>query len=144
MLRRAREAKNSTGRSRKKRFQLNPEPSREPGQVWAGGAGCLIVKSQHPQSRARFWPSERVPLVLLEMETVKLSQIINLYCWEAKSTKETGSQRKLGHCLKCKASPIPGICHVFSPSACVFLVCIPDKLIYFSSKIKGRKSSWSH
>ena len=45
---------------------------------------------------------------MLEMETFKLSQIINLYCWEAKSTKETGSQRKLGHCLKCKASPIPG------------------------------------
>ena len=47
-------------------------------------------------------------------DCVKLFQIINLYCREAKSTKETGSQRKPGHCLKRKAAPIPGLRHWFS------------------------------
>lgn len=142
MLRRAREAKNSPWEIQKKRFH---ESGTKQGarQAWAGeGRDGLIVRSQHPQGRARSWPSERVPLVLLETETV-LSYFRCRLCVGGKVNKRDWITRKPGHCQTQGSTNPGGLAFVLSSAYLLGLHPWRSWFI-FSSKIKGRKSSWSH
>lgn len=57
--------------------------------------------------------------------------------------KRLGQKRKLGGCLKFKASPILGLCCLFSHSVHVFLFFISDNLLgflYFPSEFPKGES----
>lgn len=124
--------KKSTKGSGKKIYQPDPELSTEPGQAREGVVNCLLVRQScvltHLRKSSFGFSRNR--------DSVKLSQKINVYCQDAQSTKETGSQKKSVCCLQFKASPVLGLGCLFSPSIYVFL--FSDTLacfLYFLSDI---------